>query len=107
MIVNYKIENENFKITFCPDNQKLSIRKKKNSYMQISKDLNKLKHDNKILLVIDKNINDKIIKYIINDLKLSFPNLNVLYVQGSKKNKNLKTFFKIIDKLFEEKFSKN
>ena len=29
MIVNYKIENENFKITFCPDNQKLSIRKKK------------------------------------------------------------------------------
>ena len=31
MIVNYKIENENFKITFCPDNQKLSIRKKKNS----------------------------------------------------------------------------
>ena len=28
MIVNYKIENENFKITFCPDNQKLSIRKK-------------------------------------------------------------------------------
>ena len=107
MIVNYKIENENFKITFCPDNQKLSIRNKKNSYMQITKDLNKLKHDNKILLVIDKNINDKIIKYIINDLKLSFPNLNVLYVQGSKKNKNLKTFFKIIDKLFEEKFSKN
>ena len=107
MIVNYKIENENFKITFCPDNQKLSIRNKKNSYMQITKDLNKLKHDNKILLVIDKNINDKIIKYIINDLKLSFPYLNVLFVQGSKKNKNLKTFFKIIDKLFEEKFSKN
>lgn len=107
MNVNYKIDNENFKITFCPDNQKLSIRKKKNSYMQMSKDLKKLKHDNKILLVIDKNINDKIIKYIINDLKLSFSNLIVLYVQGSKKNKNLKTFFKIIDKLFEEKFSKN
>ena len=107
MNLNYKIENENFKVTFCPDNQKLNIKNKKNSYMRISRDLNKFKHDNKILLVIDKNINNKIIKYITNDLKLSYPDLNVLYVQGSKKNKNLKTFFKIIDHLFEKKFSKN
>ena len=75
--------------------------------MQISKDLKKLKHDDKILLVIDKNINNKIIKYIVHDLKISYPDLKVLYVQGSKKNKNLKTFFKMIDKLFEERFSKN
>ena len=107
MNLNYKIENENFKVTFCPDNQKLNIKNKKNSYMRISRDLNKFKHDNKILLVIDKNINNKIIKYITNDLKLSYPDLNVLYVQGSKKNKNLKTFFKIIDHLFKKKFSKN
>ena len=32
MIVNYKIENENFKVTFCPDNQKLSVRNKKKLY---------------------------------------------------------------------------
>ena len=62
--------------------------------MQISKDLKKLKHDQKVLLVIDKNINHKIIKYIIYDLKISYPNLNVLYVQGSKKIKILKHFFK-------------
>ena len=61
MKINYKIENENFKVTFCPDKQKLSIKNKKNSYMQISKDLKKLNHDNRILLVIDKNINNKII----------------------------------------------
>ena len=51
MKINYKIENENFKVTFCPDKQKLSIKNKKNSYMQISKDLKKLNHDNRILLV--------------------------------------------------------
>ncbi len=107
MQFNYKVENDTFKVTFCPDNQGLNLSKKSNSYMQISKDLKKLKHDQKILLVIDKNINSKIIKYIIHDLKISYPELNVLYVQGSKKNKNLKTFFKIIDKLFEKKFTKN
>ena len=107
MKFNYEIENENYKVTFCPDNQDLKISKNKNSYMQISKDLKKLKHDNKILLVIDKNIYSKIIKYIEHDLKKSYPNLKVLHVQGSKKNKNLKTFFKIVDKLFQEKFSKN
>ena len=30
-----------------------------------------------------------------------------MYVEGSKKNKNFKTFLKIIDKLFKKKFSKN
>ena len=29
MKINYKIENENFKVTFCPDKQKLSIKNKK------------------------------------------------------------------------------
>ena len=58
--------------------------------MQISKDLKKLNHDNRILLVIDKNINNKIIKYIINDLKLSFPDLKILYVLGSKKKQKFK-----------------
>lgn len=107
MKFNYKVENETFRVTFCPDKEGLKLNQKKNSYMQISKDLKKLKHDNKILLVIDRNIDSKIIKYIIHDLKISYPDLDVLYVQGSKKNKNLKTFFKIIDKLFEKKFTKN
>tara|TARA_B110001450_G_scaffold107585_1_gene101851 strand:- start:347 stop:1390 length:1044 start_codon:yes stop_codon:yes gene_type:complete len=75
--------------------------------MQISKNLKKLKHDNKILLVVDNNINKKLVQYIIYDLKISNPKLKVLFVEGSKKNKNLKTFFKIIDNLFKNKFTKN
>ena len=94
MKLNYKVDNELYKVTFCPDNQGLELNKKRNSYMQISKNLKKLKHDDKILLVVDKNINIKIIKYIIHDLKKSFPSLNILYVTGKKKNKNLKTFLK-------------
>ena len=107
MKLNYKVDNELYKITFCPDNQGLELNKKSNSYMQISKNLKKLKHDDKILLVVDKNINIKITKYIIHDLKKSFPSLNILFVTGEKKNKNLKTFFKITNKLFEKKFTKN
>ena len=108
MRLNYKVENESFKVTFCPDNQGLTINNKKNSYMQISKDLKKkIGHDKKILLVIDKNIHTKIIRYIIHDLRRSFPDLNILYVEGSKKIKILKHFLKIIDKLFKKKFSKN
>ena len=85
MKFNYKIENETYKVTFCPDNQDLKIIKNKNSYMQVSKDLKKFKLNNKILLVIDKNINNKIIKYIEHDLKKSYPDLKVLHIQGSKK----------------------
>ena len=29
MKFNYKIENETYKVTFCPDNQELKINKKK------------------------------------------------------------------------------
>ena len=55
MKLNYKVDNELCKITFCPDNQGLELNKKRNSYMQISKDLKRLKHDNKILLAIYPN----------------------------------------------------
>ena len=89
MIVNYKIENENFKVTFCPDNQKLSVRNKKNSYMQISKDLNKLKHDNKILLVIDKNIkllgDIHLMGYSILAARMT-PEIDEVYVSTDSKN---------------------
>ena len=62
--------------------------------MQITKDLKKINHDGKVLLVIDKNISDLIIKYIIKDLKLSYVNLVILFNFKSIKNKNLKTLFK-------------
>ena len=43
MKLNYKVDNELYKVTFCPDNQGLELNKKRNSYMQISKNLKKLK----------------------------------------------------------------
>ena len=55
--------------------------------MQITKDLKKIKHDGNVLLVIDKNINNKITRYIIHDLRISYKNLKVLFVKGSKKIK--------------------
>ena len=42
MNISYKVEDESFKVTFCPDNQGLNLKKKNHSYMQISKDLKKL-----------------------------------------------------------------
>lgn len=107
MHINYKINNEKHKIVFCPDNQGIKIIKKKKSYMQLSRDLKKIQHDGKVLLVIDKNIDKRITNYMIHDLKISNKNLYVLYIVGSKVNKNLKTFYKIINILFKNKFTKN
>ncbi len=107
MKFTYKINKKKYDVIFCPDKEGYKIRNKKKSYMQITKDLKKINHDGKVLLVIDKNISDLIIKYIIKDLKLSYSNLVVLFVKGNKKNKNLKTLFQILDKLFDYKFSKN
>ena len=107
MKLKYKLDNENFHVTFCSGNLAVKPKKITRSYMEISKNLKKLKHDNKILLVVDKNIDKNIIQNIIYDLKNSYPKLDILYIKGSKKNKNLKTFFKIIDSLFKNKFTKN
>ncbi len=107
MKFTYKINKKKYDVIFCPDKEGYKIRNKKRSYMQITKDLKKINHDGKVLLVIDKNISNLIIKYIIKDLKLSYVNLVVLFVKGNKKNKNLKTLFQILDKLFDYKFSKN
>ena len=78
MKFTYKINKKKYDLIFCPDKEGYKIRNKKRSYMQITKDLKKINHDGKVLLVIDKNISDLIIKYIIKDLKLSYVNLVVL-----------------------------
>ena len=58
------------------------------------------------MLVIDRNISNKISKYLIHDLKISFPKLKILYLKGEKKNKNISVLFKIIDSFFKNKFIK-
>ncbi len=106
MDIKYKINNKVHKIIFCPDGEGLKIKKKRKSYMQISKDLKKIYNDGNILLIVDKNINKKIINYIIHDLKISFKNLQIMFISGSKKNKDVKSLFRIIDLLFKKKFTK-
>ena len=54
MKINYKINKQKHKITFCPDNQGLKIKKKKKSYMLLSKDLKKNYSGQKVLIVFDK-----------------------------------------------------
>ena len=107
MKFTYKINNNNYEINFCPDREGLKISNKKKSYMQITKDLRKARHDGNILLVIDKNINNSIIKYIIHDLKITYKNLRILFIKGNKKNKNFKPLHLILDQLFKHKFTKN
>ena len=107
MQIKYSLNKVDYKIIFCPDNEGLRVKKNINkSYMQMSKDLRKIYNDKKILLIVDKKIDNKITKYMIHDLKISFSNLDVLKIDGSKKNKNLKTLFKILDFLFKKNFTK-
>ena len=106
MKIKYKLEKKKYFIEFCPDKEGTKIKKKKNSYTSISKDLKKEYNDQKILLVIDKKINKKLTKYLIHDWKISFPNMFVLFLNGEKTNKNIKELFKIIDKFFKNKFIK-
>ena len=63
-------------------------------------------NDGKILLIIDRKINKKITRYIIHDLKISFPKISVMMISGTKKNKNFNFLNKIFKTLFEKKFSK-
>ena len=63
MDINYKINNKIHKIIFCPDREGLKITSKKKSYTTIAKDLLKTYNDKKIVLIIDRNINNLNQKY--------------------------------------------
>ena len=106
MKINYKLENRSYSIIFCPDKEGLKIKKKIKSYTTIAKDL-KLKYKKqKILLAVDKRIDHTVTKYLINDLKISFPKMSVMYLSGEKVNKNFKELKKLINFFFDKKFTK-
>ena len=88
MQIKYLVNKIQYKVIFCPDREGLKIKKKKKSYTTVANDLLKIYNDKKILLIIDKKIDKKVIKYLVHDLKISFPNLHLLLISGSKKNKN-------------------
>lgn len=106
MRIDYKIDKKKYYVEFCPDKEGTKIKKKKYSYTSISKDLNRGYKNQKVLLIIDKKINKSLTKYLIHDIKISFPKLSVLYLNGEKTNKNIKVLFKIIDEFFKKKFIK-
>ena len=106
MDIKYSINKKKYEVNFCKDGEGFKIRKKKKSYTNIAKHLIKNYHDQKILLVYDKNINKKIMNYFIHDLKVSFPKINLYLIQGQKLNKNTKGLFKLLDVFFDKKFTK-
>jgi 3-dehydroquinate synthase len=95
-IIKYKINNEDYRITFFSDKDAADI----------TEDLNRLASDKKMLLVIDSNINKKILSPLFQDLSRSGFSIRIMYVDGSKKNKNLKLMLKILDKLISNGFTK-
>ena len=106
MKMNYYLDKRKYKIEFCPDSEGMDIKKKKQSYTSIAKDLKRDHQGQKVMLVIDRNISKKISRYLIHDLKISFPKLKILYLNGEKTNKNISVLFKIIDSFFKNKFIK-
>ena len=107
MYLKYKVNNKKHSIIFCPDREGLTIKKKNKSYTNIAKDLKTYYNDKKIVLIFDKKINTKIIKYLVHDLKISFKDIKTISFQGSKKNKNINQLLKIINFLIKNKFTKN
>tara|TARA_B100000900_G_scaffold387243_1_gene378296 strand:- start:571 stop:1710 length:1140 start_codon:yes stop_codon:yes gene_type:complete len=107
MHIKYKINNNDYNVTFYKDDIVKNFSKKIKSKSEISKNLDKLKHDKKILLAIDRKINKQIIQNLIKFIATDNIEMKILYIDGSKKNKNLKTLFKIINCLFKNKFTKN
>ena len=106
MHIKYSIDKVENRVIFCPDNEGLKIVEKNVSYTAIAGDLSRLYSDKKILLIIDKKINKRITKYLIHDLKISNFKMSIMMVSGNKNNKDMKLLFKIINKLFDKKFTK-
>ena len=96
MQLDYTIDKNQYKTTLCNNKESPDI----------FKALSKLYSDKKMLIVIDKKLNKQFKKYLFKDLKLCGLKLEVLKVNASKKNKNEKFLFKIINKLIKSKFTK-
>tara|TARA_Y100000741_G_C18240717_1_gene553579 strand:+ start:77 stop:1186 length:1110 start_codon:yes stop_codon:yes gene_type:complete len=95
MNLRYKIGNEPHDIYY--------IRK---NYNQISKDIEKLKSDKKLLFLFDKNISQEVRNKVVTALKLSGCKVYEIEFIGSKKNKSLKAVLKIIDFMISKGFTR-
>jgi len=96
MNISYKINDLNHRVVFCHDKESPKIKR----------DLSKLYSDKKMMVIIDKNLGSKFTKYLISDLRQTNFDITFVKVEASKKNKNEKFLFKIINKLIEKNFTK-
>ena len=95
MKIDYKINNYIHRVYF---NNKVSS--------LITRDIEKIKSDRKLLIIYDENIDKSFVDEIILSLKLIGSKVVVAEVNGSKTKKNEKLLFKIINILIEKKFTK-
>lgn len=95
MHINYKLNNQNYKIHI-----------KKDIVKSIYQDLVNLETDRKILFIYDSNIDKKFINKIKDSLKILNNKIFLLPLKGLKKSKNEKVLFKIINFLINENFTK-
>ena len=96
MNLNYTVHNLKYGISFCEDKEAPDI------INEIKKNFS----DKKLLLVIDNKLSSKFLKYLYQDLDKMDLKINILRIEATKKNKNHKVMFRIIDKLIRDKFTK-
>lgn len=96
MNINYKIDKINYGITFCENKE----------VPDVVNNLKKNFFDKKLLLIMDKKLSKNFSKYLYKDLSNFNLKINVMKLDATKKNKNEKILFKIIDKLIEKRFTK-
>ena len=96
MNINYKIEKINYGITFCENKEAPDI----------VNNLKKNFFDRKLLLIMDKKLSKNFSKYLYKDLSKMNLEISVMKLDATKKNKNEKILFRIIDKLIEKRFTK-
>ena len=87
-------------------NQKYDVYYLSSKFNQISKDLEDLKSDKKLLFLFDKNISKEIRNRVITSLKFSGCKIYQFEFIGTKKNKSLKAVLKIIDFMISKGFTR-
>lgn len=95
MKIKYQINNSEYGVHFL-----------NNNLNEISRDLQKLKSDKKLLFLFDKNISKNNIDSVNKVLKDSNCIVHKLEFQGSKKNKSLEAVLKIIDFMISKGFTR-
>lgn len=96
MNLNYVVDSENHKITFC-----------KEINDSVVDQIEILNSDKNILILIDKNIDKVIVEKLKSILKIRGYNIYFFDVSGSKKNKNINFLIKILEFLLAKKFTKS